>query len=187
MVNKNSLQLSREEIIFIPKNIDNILEKLNQTAGIMVACELQMRLIGQLSEPVRLELKKREEEDKKNSVKNECKNLRSYKYIDCDLRLLEDAISNVFCNKLTDGENTSFNKFRPMRNKFIHADFINLMKRIDVIPVGREIEARTGTRKLVKNDDIKEAINSMDRNGGFEFTKSRALEVYSILKKLFGC
>ena len=71
-------------------------------------------------------------------------------------------------------------------NLFI-ADFINLMKRIDVIPVGREIEARLGTRKLVKNDDIKEAINSMDRNGGFEFTKSRALEVYSILKKLFGC
>ena len=58
------------------------------------------------------------------------------------------------------------------------------MKLMNISPTGRQILPKKGTRNLVDDGDIKEAILSIERNQGFEKYTKQAEEVKSILKKL---
>jgi len=162
-------------------NLNNIQLKLEAASGAAVAVEMRMRLIGQLSEPVRDKLKELVNVYK---ASNKLKKTPSNKYWDCELSFLDQAIDEIFHDKLEPGERQKIEDFRPLRNKLLHADFVNLMKRMGIDPTGRQILSTAGNRNILDSADIKEAILSIDRNQGFEKFQTRAKGVSSILEKL---
>jgi hypothetical protein len=173
------------EINSILSNINNIQCKLDSATGATVAVELRMRLIGELSEQVRKKLKgvvtiEFEERKKENSQAKR----KSDNYWNCDLSFLDQAIDQVFQDKLEPSERQKIEKFRPLRNKLLHGDFVSLMKLMDIEPTGRQILSSIGNRNILDNANIKEALLSIDRNQGLKQVEIHANEVKSILEKL---
>ncbi len=162
-------------------NLNNIQLKLEAASGAAVAVEMRMRLIGQLCEQVRDKLK-----ELVNTYKasNKPKQPPSNKYWDCELSFLDQAIDEIFHDKLEPNERQKIEDFRPLRNKLLHADFVTLMKRMGIDPTGRQILSTDGKRNILDSADIKEAVLSIDRNQGFEKFQVRAKEVRSILDRL---
>ena len=133
-----------------------------------------------ISEQVRNKLKERENDDAQKGLKRR----GSYQYKDCDLVLLDEAIIDVFPNILTAEECEKLKQFRQVRNKLMHADFINLMVLLEIVPVGRQINPRSGIRNILEAGDIKEAVISIDRSQGFAKARMLAEEAISILEKI---
>lgn len=159
----------KKEIEAFLKNLGYVQEKLKDAAGASVNVEMRMRLIGQFSEEVRRELKMQS-----NKVN----------YWNCKPEILEEAIYNVFGGRLTDTERKQIEQFRPLRNKLLHCDFVNLVRLLKIAPTGREIRFESSSRIELEQGDIKEAILSIDRNGGFETMRSKANAVIEILDKI---
>ena len=153
--------MTQGEIGAMIGTIQNIEDKLNQAAGVAVAVELRMRLIGELSEPVRSKL---QELMRANRIKT------NQEYWQCNLKYLEQAIFFVFSNNLNPKDLEVLESFRKLRNKLLHADFVGLMLELKMHPAGREA-------------DIREAIMSIDKQGLGDF-EAQAKEVVSILDKL---
>ncbi len=82
-------------------NLNNIQLKLEAASGVAVAVEMRMRLIGQLCEPVRDKLK-----ELVNAYKasNKLKKTPSNNYWDCELSFLDQAIDEIFHDKLEPNE-----------------------------------------------------------------------------------
>ena len=161
---------------YITKNIDNIQLKLNDAAGISVAIELRMRLIGQLSEAVRSKLKELATGNKRSRMSSD--------YWDCKLFLLDEAILAVFHDTLDDNEREKIKKFRALRNELLHANFVDLMELLAIEPQGREIISANENRNMLHTPDIKEALMSIDRLQGFEIFNRIAHEIVTILDRL---
>lgn len=162
-------------------NLNNIQLKLEAASGGAVAVEMRMRLIGQLCEKVKNKIKEIINTYKSNNMP---KKPPSNKYWDCELSFLDRAIEEIFHDKLAPDERQKIEDFRPLRNKLLHADFVTLMKRMDINPTGRQILSIDGKRNILDCDDIKEAVLSIDRNQGFEKFQLQAKEVCSILDRL---
>ncbi len=173
------------EISTILKNIKQVQWKFDLASGAAVAVEVRMRLIGQLCEPVRDQLKKcvvyELIERKKKNPNAKCK---SYKHWNCELSFLEKAIDQVFYKELDLGERLKIEKFRPLRNKLLHGDFVSLMILMGIDPTGRQILSNVGNRNILDKGDVIEAVLSIDGNQGFEELEILAREVKDILDKL---
>ncbi len=159
-------------------NIKNLQSHIDSSSGAAVAVELRMRLIGELCEKVRDELKKIVKEEPKGKYK------KSDKYWDCKLEFLDQAIDHVFYKKLNSTQQKTLLKFRPLRNKLLHANFIKLMILLDIAPTGRHILSGNGKRNILNQPDVKEAILSIERNGGFKNFLNLANKVIGILEEL---
>lgn len=168
----------------LPK-IDNISLKLCEAAGLTVEAELKMRLIGELSEEIRNvidEIIKNKIEERKRKDSG-YKYTKGRKYWNCDLEILDEAILQVFADKLTMQEKKQLEAFRQKRNKFLHANFVGLMKLIGIEPIGRYISSN-GDRNILDTENIIDSIVSIDNNGGFEAFRCAAGGVNLILNKL---
>lgn len=168
-----------EKLAYVHNNLSSATIKLGEVAGPALAVELRMRLIGQFSEPVRVKLKQIQENKKK-----EKKYIAVKEYLDCNLEYLDDAIIEVFKDKLQPNELVELEQYRPLRNKLLHADFVNLMIRLGIEPSGRQFFPKTGTRNALEPKDIKEAFLSIISNQGFEKMRSQANGVIVILNKI---
>jgi hypothetical protein len=158
------IEFKRIESLNFIKNMNNIQEKLKSAAGLAVAIEMRMRVLSQLSELIRKELK-------------------SKKYWNCKLYLIDEAIIKVFHNQLMPKEINKLKRFKKLRNALMHAQFVELMSSFDIQPTSRHIS--DSRRNILDAPDIKESVLSIDCNGGFEKFVRQAHEVISILDKLF--
>lgn len=166
-------------------NIDSHQFRLDPAAGTAVAVELRMRLICELYEPMRDKLKELVTKDHSERTKKNPKAKRDYdKYWECKLSYIDQGIDEVFHDKLEPIERQKIENFRPLRNKLLHADFVNLMIEMGIPPTSRLILSPDGKRQLLKSPEIKESVLSMGRNQGFERFRLQAVEVVSILDKL---
>lgn len=159
--------------------LNNIQLKLDSCAGAAVAIEIRMRLIGEFHDPVKNKLKeivKKYQKDKK------LKDTPPYEYWNCKLCFLDDAIDQIFTDKLTEIESKILNSFRRLRNEFMHANFVKLMRLMGIEATGRQVLANR--RNTLNQPEIEEAIKSIERNQGFEKFRERANEVICILDKL---
>jgi hypothetical protein len=165
----------------IRNNLQNIQLKLERASGLALSTELRMRLIGQLSDPVKNKLK---DLYLKNKKEKKPKRSPSDQYWDCDLWFLELGIIETFRGKLTDQQIEEIKRFRDLRNKLLHGDFVGLMNELKVTPVGRQIFPKTGEKNILQPDDIKEAIISIDRTVGLSTFNEKAINVIGILDKI---
>ena len=166
--------LTQAKINSALQTIDNNQLMLNEASGKAVSVELRMRLMGQFSQPIRNKVKE--------LVAKQGRRNKSDNYWDCDLCYLDDAIEQVFHDLLVGHEITILKNFRPLRNKLLHADFIGLMKEMDIEPTSREIYK--GERTILASEEISEAILSVDRNGALRNVQTRAEKVNTILNKI---
>lgn len=172
------------EIGAMISNINNIQQSLNSAAGAALMVELRMRLIGQLSQSVREKLTEIVDSFLKKNPKK--KNVLDT-YWNCELAFLDDAIGEVFKDKLDEYELKKLDSFRKLRNKLLHADFVGLLEELGIPPTGRQILSPfNNTRNILTSDDIKEAILSVssDRTRGLATVEKKAKEVINILDKL---
>lgn len=165
----------------IRQHLQNIQLKLEKAAGLAVTTELRMRLIGQLSDPLKKKLKDLYIDNKKEAKP---KKIISDQYWDCDLWFLELGIIETFKNKLTGQEILDIKRFRDFRNKLLHGDFVELMNELGVSPVGRQIFPKTGNKNILQPHDIKEAIISIDKTTGLSEFNEKAHDVIKILDKM---
>ena len=163
-----------EYLVLLNNILPNNRLKLATAAGEAVDVEIRMRLIGQFSEQVR---------NKIQELVAKKKRKKSSDYWDCDLFFLEQAIIDVFRDKLESSKINTIEKFRILRNKLLHADFVGLMEELGIEPTSQEI-FKHGKRGIVMNKDIKEALLSVERNQGFKTFEMLARETSSILDKL---
>jgi len=164
-------------------NLNHIQGELDQAAGAVVAVEIRMRLIGQLCEPVREKLKEIVQKKRRIGSCDKCgrsEKKLSYKYEDCNLEPLGQAIEEVFCNY----KEFDLGRFRILRNKFIHVAWVKLMKKLDIEPTGRQILSRSGDRNRLKSSDTKESILSFKRNEGFAKVRKEGAKMREILDTL---
>ena len=164
-------------------NLNDIQFELDTAAGAALAVEIRMRLIGQLSPQIQEKLKDLVKAHVL-TFKKPPKNLPSDKYWDCNLSFLDQAIDEIFQNELKPFEREQIKKFRTLRNKLLHADFINLMIKMKISPTGRQIISTGGDRNILDNTDIKESILSIKRNQGFSKFRIQAKGVISILDQI---
>lgn len=162
-------------------NINSTQCKLDTATGAVVAVEVRMRLIGELCEQVQDRFTELVATAKKNK---EVRKDASDKYNHCDLFFLDQAIYEVFHDKLEFDECKKIKEFRPLRNKLLHGDFVRLMILMKIAPTGRQILSIASNRNILTNADIREAILSIDRNQGFEHVERLAKEVKTILESL---
>ena len=153
------------------EQLGNIQCKLGNALGSVVAAEMRMRLIGQLSESVRITLKEcvKKEQDKE--------------FWNCKLTCLQKSIESVFNKNLESSEIQKLESFRKLRNKIAHADFVSLMKLLKIEETGREV-LPSGKRSDLDISDIKGAIISIDYRGWLENVQTIAEEVIGILNKI---
>jgi hypothetical protein len=144
--------------------LKNIQIQLGEAAGLIVAAEFKMRLIGELSTRVQGELKGKI-------------------FLDCNLELLEEAIIVVFPDEFDFRELQQFKVFRKIRNKFVHADFVELMEIMGIEPTGREV-FRDGKRNILERVNLKEVILSIERNNVLSKLRTMVNEVIILLDKI---
>ncbi len=156
--------MTREEIAMILANLKNIELKLGEVAGAILCVEVQMRLICQLCKAVADELKGDD-------------------YLKTKLVNVEKAIVNVFKNQLQSDELKKIERLLIVRNKLLHGDFVQGMKRIDVFPSSREIIS-SKCKKEIDKLDIREAIISLDKNHALDKVLGEAKQVQNIMERL---
>ncbi len=145
--------------------------KLSEVAGPCAMVEIKMRILVAVNESLQSKVKE--------AIKN-----KKDEYWNCNLSLVDKNILAVFSDALTSQEKNKLKNFRDKRNKLMHADFVQLMKLMEVDTVGREI-LPNGKRNILKNHDLLEAMQSfLIRNIGFNEFKTEANEVNLILDKL---
>ena len=171
------------EITSMLNNFGHAQLHLNEAAGYAVMVEVRMRLIGQLCEEVRNALV--EVVDKYMQDNPKCKRKPKVNYWECDLQFLDDAIDQVFAEKLTSKKRQQIDEFRGLRNKLLHGDFVNLMVLMGIVPTGRVLDPN-GKRNVLEEKDLREAILSIgsERNQGFKKIREKAENVISILDEL---
>ena len=172
------------EIGAMISNINNVQVALNSAAGAALMVELRMRLIGELSQPVRDKLLDLVDTFKKSNPK---KKHVSDNYWNCDLAYLDDAIVEVFKNQLDNIQLQKLDGFRKLRNKLLHADFVGLMEELGIPPTGRQIlDPINDKRNLLTSANIKESVLSVSssRTRGLQTVEREAKEVTLILDKL---
>ena len=173
--------LSSGEKYQLVKNLGNIQLKLNEASGLAVGIETRMRLIGELSEPIRAKLK---EIYKNNDSKVTKKRASSPNYWKCELWMLEEAIIDVFKKDLTANEVKDLENFRDLRNSLLHGNLINLLTLMGMPAEGRITCPKTGKKNILTDQDIKESIICIDNKGGLEKFRPLAFEIMRILDKI---
>jgi hypothetical protein len=178
--------------IGMKEKLGNIKLKLSEATGPAVGVELRMRITGELSDEVRkkiIEIRDKEEISTEEIECTKCKHIikrnkkkSSAKYLDCNLEYLEQAILEVFKNRLTQSQVESLETARKIRNKLLHGDFVKLMNQLNIEPLGREI-MKDGYKAL-KATEMSEAIISVDKNGGLERCRSYSNEASEILDNI---
>ncbi len=164
--------------------IPTIESKLNEAAGAAVTVELLMRLIAERHAPLRNKIHDlivKPKRDRKLDAGNTQK--PRHNYWDCDLSVLDKAIDAVFQDKLNEIERNTILNFRDKRNKLIHADFVSLMSLLNITATGQQVTVNN-KRNIVQNADVEEAVQSIQRNQGFEAFKKHADQVRAILEKM---
>ena len=87
-------------------------------------------------------------------------------------------------NFLFPKERELFLEFRYLRNSLLHADFIALMRSLQIEPTGRLLLSVNGDRNILTSENIEEAIKSVERNQGFSKMHQKANEMITILDNL---
>ncbi len=167
---------------------DKIQSKLNESCGLSVAIELRMRLIGQLFTKVREKLITLVDEEHQTRLKKNSKaKKKGAKFWNCKLQFLDQAIEALFLNNLEKSEGDKVKKFRGLRNKLLHADFIGFMEILGIEPTGRIIQRNNPTgRNIVKKGDIVESVKSVEsqRNQGLSKFIIQAHSILEILDNI---
>lgn len=173
--------MSQGEKYELVKNLHNIQLKLNEASGLAVGIETRMRLIGELSDPLKAKLK---EIYKNNDTKITRKRASSPNYWKCELWMLEEAIIEVFKKELEPNEVKDLENFRDLRNSLLHGNLINLLTLMGIPAEGRMIDPKTRKRNILTDVDIKESIICIENKGGLEKFRPLAFEVMRILEKI---
>jgi len=160
--------MTQDKILAIISNLKNVELKLQEASGYALGIELRIRWLGQLV----FEQKNVSEDERKLFSK----------YYECNLNILESEILKKFDNQLTDDEKEKIRKGRILRNKLFHADFVGLLEAMNISPKGRF--SNNGMRNILEKKDMIEAIIAMERNGGFELFREKAIEIINIFEKL---
>ena len=175
-------KITKTEIEPLLTYMRNIEIQLQEACGPTVAVEMRMRLIGQFSQPIRDRIKELINDWK---IKNpQSKNKPSNKYWKCDLCFLDQAIVDIFQDRLTSFESQTLLEFRELRNSLLHADFVALMNALKILPTGRKILSVKGDRNILNSADIEEAIKSVERNQGLSKIRNKANESIAVLDKI---
>ncbi len=153
------------------EQLEHLAIKEGEALGSLIAVELRMRLICQLSENVRIKLKGHVKKD------------RDQEYWNCKLCHIEAAILEAFGQNLSENEIQELKFYRQLRNELAHANFVELMKLLNIQETGREI-LPSGKRTNLDVSDIQGAIVSVDSSPAFGRVRSQAGEVSAILDKL---
>lgn len=146
--------------------LHNIQSKIDAAAGAATTLELRLRIIAQLNDNVRKELK-----------------IKTNKpFHRADLEHLISSVLKVFQDNLDPVEREKITNCRPPRNKTSHASFAELMIALNGEALGREIDSHTLKRKPLEEDDIIEGAICIERNGGLDEFSKRAREAVLILE-----
>ncbi len=175
-------KISKTEIEPLLTYMKNIEVQLQEACGPTVAVEMRMRLIGQFSQSIRDRVKQLVKDWK---VKNpQSKNKPSNKYWKCDLCFLDQAIVDIFRDRLDPLECRTLLEFRDLRNSLLHADFVALMSALKILPTGRQILSVKGDRNILTSANIEEAIKIVERNQGLSKIRNKANETITVLDKI---
>ena len=104
-------------------------------------------------------------------------------YRDCLLSNICSAITQVFKENLGNDEVKLLKHACQIRNSLVHSDFVKLMKIIEIEPIGREIDGRTGKRvPLKKGANLFNALWGAKHSEAFEKARRKIEEAIEILK-----
>ncbi len=168
------------------RSVENVEASFDAVAGATMAFEQRMRLISELCALVRRELVVIVARENAKLVAKKRRANLSDKFWDCKLEHLEEALDQVYGPKLDQQERQKLLEFRTLRNKLFHANFVKLMKLLNIRPSGRERKQVGGqlVRVELRDDEIREAILSIERNNGFGKMRELAQDVKDILRKI---
>ncbi|MBS0654731.1 MAG: hypothetical protein JSR46_03055, partial [Verrucomicrobia bacterium] len=158
--------LTRGEIEAMLRSVENVEASFDAVAGATMAVEVRMRLIGELSALVRRELATIVARENAKLRAGKKRATLSDKYWDCKLEYLEEAIDQAYGSMLDQQEQQKFLEFRKLRNKLFHGNFVELMKLLNTRPTGREQLGGQSARVVLRDDEIREAVLSIERNNG---------------------
>lgn len=170
----NTINSSSQKQIRMPVPVDslitilhNIQLKIDSAAGAATALELRLRIIAQIEEKVRDELKKNTKEP----------------FHQAALKHLISAVLEVFQDKLDATEQSIIKQCRPPRNKTAHGSFAELMIELAGEASGRQLDNRTLKPLPLAEDDIIEGAICIERNGGLGDFSKLANRAASILEE----
>lgn len=154
------------EITAMLANLGNIELQLGEAAGPILCVEVLMRLLCQLCPTVKAEIKGGD-------------------YLNCKLGYVQKAIVKIFRgDQLQSGEAEKMKKLLLIRDKLFHGDFVNAMKFMGILSPSWETLPPKNKTKKEDELDIRQAINSIDRNRGLAEARKIAKQVKGIIEKL---
>lgn len=169
----SAIQLKIQKKVRMPVPVEGLVStlhdiqlKIDAAAGAATALELRLRIIAQLSDNVRVELRKK----------------TSKPFYKAHLEDIISAVLKVFEDNLDSIEREKITNCRLPRNKTSHASFAGLMISLNGEALGREIDPHTLKRKPIEEDEIIEGAICIGRNGGLEEFSKRAREAIFILE-----
>ncbi len=152
------------EINSILIHLDSLQLKMDKAAGAALSVELRMRLLAELSQPMRSELKKN-------------------KYWNTELKFLVRAINVAFNDELELADKQKIDNFVKSRNNLLHGDFVGFAKSQDTSLTGRQILS-SSKRNILVAQNIKESIVSVDWNQVFPKFRKLAKDAEYVINKL---
>lgn len=168
--------MNNSEIAAMIRSIRNNYVGLGEVAGPVILVEFYMRLLAQLSKPLQKKIKELQQEKASRNIKE---------YWECNLEFIDRAIDHVFGEELGSDDRKKLKRFRKLRNKMVHADFVGLMSELNIRPTDREI-IKSGERNIVHQSDMMEAIKRIENNNGFSKFRLATDEIIEIFNtKLF--
>jgi hypothetical protein len=164
--------LSQGETGALLTHLANNNSDIEKAAGAAMRVEILMRVIAELCEPVKKEIAKNYESNPRQA--------RSPNYWNCTLWSLGEAIAKVFADKISLDDSFEKIKINDLRNKLLHIEWVDLMNKMSIEPVGLQISPK----KMLEPGDIKDMILSMEKNKLLKQFIQRAIKAEEILEKI---
>ena len=142
-------------------NIKNLILEWSEAAGPFLSIEPLMRYVAEVHESVR---------DKAMALLKGYKSAKNKQYVhywDCNPKYLVGAIESEFGSKLHPEALTQITQYPDIRDKFLHGNFIELMRILEIKPVSRRM-ITPGVWEELKPGEIYEAFLSMKKNEVFK-------------------
>jgi hypothetical protein len=158
-------------------NITTLASELGEAGGLFLSIEPLMRYLAEINKGIADIIEQLIKADKP------FKNKRQLNYWDCDPKYLIEAIVAAPGSQLSSVEIGQLRKYLPMRGKFLHGNFIELMEVMGIEPISRQLIS-VGKWKKLEPGQIYESLLSMKKNEVFAKLRLYSTETIWVINDL---
>jgi len=158
-------------------NIRTLTLEWGEAGGLFLSIEPLMRYLAEINKGIADKIEQLIKADK--SFKNKL----YVHYWDCDPKYLIEAIEAEFGPQLSSAEMEQLKKYPPMRGKFLHGNFIELMEVMGIEPISQQLIS-VGKWKRLEPGQIYESLLSMKKNEVFAKLRRYSIEITQVINDL---